>query len=62
MNRLLVLAAEGAAERGWTARDVGGLIFVGVLVLVIWLAFRRMQFPEHWERKDDDPPPGPPKA
>lgn len=34
-------APEGTV--GWTAKDVGGLVFVGVLVTVLWLLFRKLK-------------------
>jgi hypothetical protein len=49
---LALLAAEVVTESSWTWREIAGLVFVGILVLVLWLAFRRMQFPDDWERKD----------
>ncbi|MEW6432232.1 MAG: hypothetical protein AB1730_12060 [Myxococcota bacterium] len=43
----LLLAAAGAAENapveGVTARDTWGLLFIGVLTTVLWLAFRRLK-------------------
>ena len=41
-------AAPGApaSRGGWSATEVGSLVTTGILVIVIWLWFRRMKFPE----------------
>lgn len=51
---MLLLATEAPATPlfSW---DTWGLIVIGLMVLVLWLAFRRL-FPE-----DKDPPTGNPK-
>lgn len=43
-----VLALEGASEStgGWSAKEIGGLVTTGVLILVLWLLFRRLKFPD----------------
>lgn len=43
-----VTAAPGApaSRGGWSAMEVGSLVTTGVLVIVIWLWFRKMKFPE----------------
>ncbi len=41
-------AAPGAPAStvGWTAMEVGSLVTTGVLVVVLWLWFRKLKFPE----------------
>lgn len=41
---------------GWSVREILGLVFVGILVTVIWIKFRQMQFPPEWEHGPDGPP------
>lgn len=57
VTALLLLAAEtteNAPVQGVTARDTWGLIVVGVLVTVLWLAFRRLKhLADEPEKKDD---------
>ncbi|MCA2978667.1 MAG: hypothetical protein INH41_07320 [Myxococcaceae bacterium] len=48
------LAVELA--NGWSVREILGLVFVGVLITVIWIKFRQMEFPPEWEH---GPPPAP---
>lgn len=40
---LLAAAPENAPVQGVTPRDTLGLIVVGVLITVLWLAFRRLK-------------------
>lgn len=53
---------------GWSVREILGLVFVGILVTVIWIKFRQMEFPPEWEHgptpppKPETPPTEPPKA
>jgi hypothetical protein len=57
--RLLLLAAattENPPLEGVTSRDTWGLVFVGVLVTVLWLAFRRIkQLADRPEDRRDEP-------
>jgi len=40
-------AAAGAPASGtWTAMEVASLVTTGVLVIVVWLVFRKLKFPE----------------
>jgi hypothetical protein len=40
-------AAAGAPATGtWTAMEVASLVTTGVLVIVVWLVFRKLKFPE----------------
>jgi RsiW-degrading membrane proteinase PrsW (M82 family) len=41
-------AASGAPAStvGWTAMEVGSLVTTGVLVIILWLWFRKLKFPE----------------
>ena len=58
VTSLLLAAAspKNAPVEGVTARDTWGLIVVGILVTVLWLAFRRLkQLADEPEKKD--PPP-----
>ena len=48
----LILTASTAVDEaapqggGWTAKEIGGLVSTGVLILVIWLAFRNLKSPD----------------
>ncbi|MBS1153465.1 MAG: hypothetical protein H6Q89_5163 [Myxococcaceae bacterium] len=58
MLTAIALIAEPAIGSSFGARDIAGLIFIGVAILAIWVAFRRLLI----ERGDDGKPPaGPPK-
>jgi len=51
---LLAAATENAPVEGVTARDTWGLIVIGVLITVLWLAFRRLkQLADAPEKKDE---------
>ncbi len=40
-------AAAGApVSSSWTAMEVASLVTTGVLVIVVWLVFRKLKFPE----------------
>jgi hypothetical protein len=41
---------------GWSVREIFGLVFVGILVTVIWIKFRQMQFPPEWEHGPEGAP------
>jgi hypothetical protein len=53
--RVLLLAVE--LSGGWTVKEILGLVFAGVAVTVIWILFRRMQFPPEWEQGEGPPAP-----
>jgi hypothetical protein len=56
LTALLLAAAspENAPVVGVTARDTWGLIVIGVLTTVMWLAFRRLkQLADEPEKKDE---------
>lgn len=36
-------AQSSDVKVGWSARDIGGLVFVGILITVLWLLFRRLK-------------------
>ncbi len=38
-----VPAQASDVKVGWSARDIGGLVFVGILITVLWLLFRRLK-------------------
>ncbi|MEW5739901.1 MAG: hypothetical protein AB1938_13295 [Myxococcota bacterium] len=58
---LLAAAPENAPVEGVTFRDTLGLIVVGVLITVLWLAFRRLKQladqPEEPKKPSEPKPP-----
>ncbi|GMV14319.1 MAG: hypothetical protein HS104_19315 [Polyangiaceae bacterium] len=47
------LDVPSASTSGVTTRDIVGMVVVGVIILVMWLAFRNFQ---KLVEKDDDEP------
>ena len=43
MRSLLLLAAEPAVGSAFGARDIAGLVFIGVAIILIWVGFLHMQ-------------------
>lgn len=54
MHAALLLATENAPVEGVTARDTWGLIVIGVLTIVLWLAFRRLKHLSDEPEKPDE--------
>lgn len=55
-----LLLGEKAAQGEVRARDIGGLVFIGVAILAIWLGFLHMQglMDRSVNKVPVEPPPG----
>ncbi len=46
MNAMTPLLAAAGLLDTWSVREIAGLVTTGVLILVLWLLFRKLKFPE----------------
>ncbi len=58
----LLLAADSSQDFTMATRDVAGMLFVGALILVLWLLYRKIPGLTPGEDEKKKRPPSEPKA
>ena len=59
---MLLLAADTSTDFTMATRDVLGMLFIGVLITVLWLLYRKIPGLTPGEDEKKKPPPAGPKV